>query len=315
MSNDARGRLRRLLAVLPILAERGEIAHRELRRLTGIAPAQLLDDLGALAERDGDPGGFVESIGITLGADRIAVRTPHFRRPVRLNVPELCALELGLAMLRASRPPDEWPPIDRARGSVRKLIARLAAREPSLAIHATPPAGSDSPLLATLRRAQVERRHARVWYRSASSDDIAERTIAPLALVPWHGIWYVCARARDTNALRFYRLDRVEHVELLDDPFTVPDDFDVSLLLDHGRPFRASDAPVMRVRYSSRIAPWIAEREGVLRAPDGTVTLEHPVADVEWAIRHVLQYGPEAEVLEPDRLRREIANRLRRALQ
>jgi predicted DNA-binding transcriptional regulator YafY len=35
------------------------------------------------------------------------------------------------------------------------------------------------------------------------------------------------------------------------------------------------------------------------------------VADVRWALRHVLQYGPEAEVLEPPELREEIIARLR----
>lgn len=27
--------------------------------------------------------------------------------------------------------------------------------------------------------------------------------------------------------------------------------------------------------------------------------IEHPLADAEWGVRHVLQYGSEAEVLEP----------------
>jgi predicted DNA-binding transcriptional regulator YafY len=44
---------------------------------------------------------------------------------------------------------------------------------------------------------------------------------------------------------------------------------------------------------------------------DGSYVVEHPVADVQWAVRHVLQYGPEAEVLEPAELREEIVRRLR----
>lgn len=32
---------------------------------------------------------------------------------------------------------------------------------------------------------------------------------------------------------------------------------------------------------------------------DGSLTMEHPPGDAEWAIRHVLQYGPEAEALDP----------------
>jgi predicted DNA-binding transcriptional regulator YafY len=64
------------------------------------------------------------------------------------------------------------------------------------------------------------------------------------------------------------------------------------------------------VRYSPRIARWVAEREGVAAAEDGRLTLEHPVADESWAVRHVLQYGPDAEVVEPAELRAAIVKRL-----
>jgi predicted DNA-binding transcriptional regulator YafY len=66
----------------------------------------------------------------------------------------------------------------------------------------------------------------------------------------------------------------------------------------------------MRVRYSPRIARWIAEREGVEPDADGSLTLEHPLLDVQWGVRHVLQYGPDAEVVEPADVREEIARRL-----
>jgi predicted DNA-binding transcriptional regulator YafY len=67
---------------------------------------------------------------------------------------------------------------------------------------------------------------------------------------------------------------------------------------------------MLRVRYSPRIARWIAEREGKALAADGSLTVEHPLADPDWAVRHVLQYGPDAEVLEPAAVRQEIVRRL-----
>jgi len=38
--------------------------------------------------------------------------------------------------------------------------------------------------------------------------------------------------------------------------------------------------------------------------------MEHPLADVQWGVRHVLQYGPDAEVLEPAEVRDELTRRL-----
>jgi predicted DNA-binding transcriptional regulator YafY len=66
----------------------------------------------------------------------------------------------------------------------------------------------------------------------------------------------------------------------------------------------------MTVRYSPRIARWVAEREGLQLAEDGSLTMEHPVADESWAVRHVLQYGPDAEVLAPAAMRELVADRL-----
>jgi predicted DNA-binding transcriptional regulator YafY len=66
----------------------------------------------------------------------------------------------------------------------------------------------------------------------------------------------------------------------------------------------------MRLRYSPRIARWIAEREGKSLAEDGSLTLEHPLADRDWAVRHVLQYGPDVTVLEPAAVREAVVRRL-----
>ena len=38
--------------------------------------------------------------------------------------------------------------------------------------------------------------------------------------------------------------------------------------------------------------------------------IEHPLADTDWAVRHVLQYGPDVEVLEPDAVREAVVARL-----
>jgi len=64
------------------------------------------------------------------------------------------------------------------------------------------------------------------------------------------------------------------------------------------------------VRYSPRIARWVAEREQVPVEDDGSVTVSWPLADDEWAVRHVLQYGADATVLAPVRVRDAIVQRL-----
>ena len=45
----------------------------------------------------------------------------------------------------------------------------------------------------------------------------------------------------------------------------------------------------------------------------GWFSITHPLADIQWGVRHVLQYGPEAEVLDPPEVRAAIAASLQRA--
>ena len=72
-----------------------------------MTPELIVSDLRVLADRYGMPGGFVENMQIFIGSDTVEVTSDHFLRPMGLTIHELCALELGLAIVRAESPPDE----------------------------------------------------------------------------------------------------------------------------------------------------------------------------------------------------------------
>lgn len=84
-------------------------------------------------------------------------------------------------------------------------------------------------------------------------------------------------------------------------------------VLEQGRTFASDTTREMTVRYSASIARWVSEREGKPLDDDGSLTLNLPVADDAWAVRHVLQYGPEAEILAPAELRALLIERLESA--
>jgi predicted DNA-binding transcriptional regulator YafY len=133
--------------------------------------------------------------------------------------------------------------------------------------------------------------------------------LCPYDIVFTSGMWYIVANCGD-EGLRFFRLDRVEGVEVLNERYERPKDFSLETVLRDGRAFQAQDLGTLKVRYSPRVARWIAEREGKTVEADGSLVLEHPLADTDWAVRHVLQYGADAEVLEPAAVRQEIVRRL-----
>src|SRR6476469_10265822 len=116
----AAAQLRRILQIIPEIADGCEHDLHEVARQAGVDAETLLRDLKALADRYGEPGGFVEGMQIYIGSDKVAVTSDHFLRPMGLTVEELRALELGLSVLRAERPPDETSVIERARERLRK---------------------------------------------------------------------------------------------------------------------------------------------------------------------------------------------------
>jgi len=311
MSDTAAAQLRRILQIIPQLADDDAHSLAEVAARVGVDVETLRGDLWSLVSRFQDPGGFVEGVQLYLETDRVSLISNHFRRPMRLTSSELCALELGLAMLRAERSPDEHGAIDRARERLRKVIAKLPGgpiadgqRAASLGAPGT------VEHLAAVRASLRARRKLRIAYRRSDATQASMRVICPYALVAASGMLYIVAYCTESEGLRIFRLDRVEGAEPTAERFAVPADFSLDEVLKDGKAFHAERPRTMRVRYSPRIARWIAEREGKAPDADGSLTMEHPLADVAWAVRHVLQYGPDAEVLEPEDVRAAVRDQL-----
>ncbi len=311
MTDTAAAQLRRLLELIPHLADDKSHSIDAVAKRARTERRTLLRDLRALAERANDPGGFTEGVEVFIEKDAVTVRSPHFLRPMRLTLAELAALELGLVMLERERPPEEIGPIATARAALRAVISKLPAEsETEIVREGVAAAAVDPALLATLRRAAHQRRKVHLSYQGGSAKGHGSRKVCPYGLVATHGMWYLVAHCETGEGLRFFRADRITGAEILADPFELPENFSLDAVLQDGMAFRAEQAAVLQVKYSPRIARWIAERAGVPLAEDGSLLLEHPLADTGWAVRHVLQYGPDAEVLSPPDVRAEVLRRL-----
>ncbi len=151
----------------------------------------------------------------------------------------------------------------------------------------------------------------KIMYRSADATESKARLIGPYGLIAANGAWYIVAHCYERASIRIFRLDRIESASPTNEPYEVPVEFSLDAIAAGGKIFHAEEPETLKVRYSAKIARWIAEREGLPLARDGSLIMEHPLADARWAVRHVLQYGVDAVVLEPESVRREIAKRLR----
>ena len=342
MADTAEIRLHRLLHVLAVASRPGGATLEELAATLGCEPARVLRDIQEATDREYyQPGGSVEPFQISVEHDRVRVRTSgEFRRPSRLTRHEALALGLAVRALAAESAADRRTELLALAGRLESELAapptwevtdaaempafqRVEVRERAPTFDDTgagaeppvfpEPLGDREPGLATrmvddvVAEAAEQRRRCVILYLKPGDAAPAERDIAPYRLVYAAGRWYTLAHDAARDAVRVFRFDRILEARLTAERFEVPSDFDPGdYLKAEGAPFLALGEVKARVRYSAVVSPWVAEATGVAPADDGTLVLEHPVADEEWLIRHVLRYGGEAEVLEPAVLRERV---------
>lgn len=314
MTDRADLQLRRILLALPHLADGEEHELESLATRIGCDRATLLRMLTTLLSHENAPAGFVEGVQLYFdGAHVQMISRKTFHRPMRLSATELAAIDLGLAMLHAERAPDERPAITTARDRLRELRVALPGDVVEADIRSAALASYETlPLLPYLRDAANRKQPVHIHYQRADGSPPTERVVHPYALLNAEGFWYLAGHCESSLDVRIFRVDRIESVDLLDGQFERPATWAVDDVVT-GRRVLCTDAPQrLRVRYGPRVARWIAEREGSDTADDGSVEVTYPLADLSWAVRHVLQYGPDAEVLEPDEVRDAVRERLQR---
>jgi hypothetical protein len=106
-------------------------------------------------------------------------------------------------------------------------------------------------------------------------------------------------------------VERIRTVELTSRRFDVPASFDAEAYLAGAWGMLRGDLVTVRVIFARAVAPYIRERlwhpsQKLRDLPDGRVEMTLTVADTLEVRRWIVGYGVQAEVVEPERLRREL---------
>ncbi|HSG06769.1 MAG TPA: WYL domain-containing protein [Longimicrobiales bacterium] len=308
---QADARMERLLHVLPAASRKGGASLDELARALGTSMDRILEDLEEVTARVYyHPGGWPDDVSILVEADRVRVfHATGLERPVRLSSRETLCLALGLrGAAAAARLGDGSHRLALLRRAEEHLGAGAWSEEDAAPVHAEDLVPDPAGIRETLLRAARDRHPCAILYAKPKADDLDARVIHPYALAHAEGVWYVVGWCLVKEGMRVFRVDRILEAAGTDGRFDVPEDFDVAAYLTPTRVYRAEADVEVCVRYSPRIARWVRERAaagmvGWEEEPDGSVVIRHHVADPHWVVGHALDYGPEAEILEPEELR------------
>lgn len=156
------------------------------------------------------------------------------------------------------------------------------------------------PLLEKLRQATRERRRVRIRYQGRQPEPV-EREVDVYALVHRWGWWYAVGYCHLRGAVRTFRVDRIDELLALSQPFTIPDDFDV-------HDYLATEPAPADIQVTMRFVPegaFLAEYgrsywQSMTPQADGSVIVTFNAQDMNFAASTVLSYGPLVEVLSPE---------------
>jgi proteasome accessory factor C len=293
-------RLARLLNLVPYLLGRPGIAVSEAAEDLGVTDRQLREDLELLWVC-GLPGyGPGDLIDMAFDGDRVTITyDAGIDRPLRLNQDEALALVVALRML-AQVPGVENPEaVERALAKIESAAGDAAAGLPVAASETT--AGIER--VADLQGA-VARRHAmRLTYYTATRDEITERVVDPMRVLVVGGRIYLEAWCRGAEAVRRFRVDRIESATELDEPSAPPPGAEVTDVSE-GIFTPSPELPLVSLRIG-RWSRWITEyypcEEVVEESPERWL-VRLRASDLAWARRLVLGLGPDVTVVGPPEL-------------
>lgn len=307
-------RLQRILYILPKSARANGVTFDELERALCVDRDTIIADLNeAIACIYHHNGGTVEPFQITMDSERVRVHASHeFQRPARLSAREAMVLGLGLRVLASEAEVERRAQIlalaerlerDLAVPEIQLQPAIVRERVSEFAASYDVAVGEDDFRSVFAEAIELRRVCVVEYMKPRAAPGLRE--VLPRLLIYGNGHWYVAGIDAERGESRTFRLDRVISVDVTGKRLEAAGVSEQLSIYAADQ----QDEVEARVRYSPRVARWIAEQNGGQLEADGSLVVVHRVADPDWLVRHVLQYGGEAVVETPEELRRIVAER------
>jgi predicted DNA-binding transcriptional regulator YafY len=175
-------------------------------------------------------------------------------------------------------------------------------------------------VISALIDATLHQKRARIDYFSFNSKRTKTYRVDPYRLVYWHGGLYLYARAEQYDEVRTFAVERIQKIEVLDESFEVPADFNVSEYARSAFGIAGGKPEPVELAFDAEMAGYIRERvwhesQNVEDQPDGSVVLRMNVAAGFELKAWIKGFLPQVRVLKPAALRDEIAGELEESRQ
>jgi predicted DNA-binding transcriptional regulator YafY len=169
----------------------------------------------------------------------------------------------------------------------------------------------------TLLQGMEDARAVHILYQSERATEPAWRDVYPYGWAFHKHALYLVAQDPSERKTKHYKLDRIDGVELTNFPFPRPAGFTLAAHLAGSFGVYQGDGDhTVKVRFAPSAARYVSEAawngcQRLTRQRDGSLLAVFRLSALEEIKSWVLGFGRKALVLEPEELRREIADELR----
>ncbi|HSE33465.1 MAG TPA: YafY family protein [Pyrinomonadaceae bacterium] len=303
----------RLLSIVLLLQAHHQLTSRELASRLEVSERTIHRDMEALSGAGipvvalrGIRGGWSllgEYRTNLTGLSEAEIETLFVTRPPKLlaDLKLEKAAEGAMLKLLAALPTTFQRAAERVRNRIYVDVGGWVRREEAV------------PLLPVLQEAIWLERKVTFTYERGPECEAVDRVVDPLGLVAKGSVWYLVAAVGD--GIRSYRISRIRQAEVMNEPATIPADFDLatywtssaaafkSSLPNYTATFRVARAMVPFLRIAGRFARVsdVYETEA-----DGWIRISVGFDVEEMACQFALSFGSKLEVLEPETLRTKV---------
>src|SRR5579859_5602837 len=175
----------------------------------------------------------------------------------------------------------------------------------------------------TLTQAWVEQRAVEIIHRKFQNPVSQKYTLHPYIFEPsiWGEGTYVIGYCEERGTLRTFKVERIEQASLTNTQFEIPSDLQADTLLRHawGIWYEPDESLVhVKVHFTETVAPRVCETiwhpsQKLTPLSDGSLYWEVDVSGEMELLSWIRSWGPDVEVLEPQTLRKRVADDVRAA--
>lgn len=174
-----------------------------------------------------------------------------------------------------------------------------------------------SNFLLPIVQAILSHRTIYTVYHTQSRNSESERLIDPYCLVPREYRFYLIGYCHKAEDIRTFRISRFRKVTVLEERSFDKNDFNIRSYLKNTWSIERGEGQIrFKVKFHPDVARYVKEEELFVKPkmtdlPDGSLLFEVRVNHDREFLNWVYQYGPDAEILEPEGYREVMRERLR----